>query len=136
MYSQSQSAIDIQRAIYNKFMSPFDFGKENNHLCSDLQMICGRDVGAYYYHLYGQVLAADLFMSTRPPQDGDTAQTKSSRDLLNLYVNKFLLNEEGANDLEPFRQIKGRDFSIKPYLILNQLDHQQNLDKARLGTSS
>ena len=110
-------------------MSPFDFGKENSHLCSDVQLLCGRDVGAYYCHLYGQVLAADLFMSTRQPQDGDSAQTKSTRDLLNEYVNNFLLNEKGATDLEPFRQIKGRDFSIRPYLILNQLDHQLSSDK-------
>lgn len=126
LYTQDQSPIDIQRALYNKFMSPFEFGNENNHLCSDVTMICGRDVGAYYSNLFSQVLAADLFMSTRRPHDDESgAPMKSSLDLLNGYVANFLLNEKGANDLEPFRKIQGRDFSIRPYLLLNQLDHQQ-----------
>lgn len=129
MYSQDQSPIDIQRAIYNKFMSPFDFGNENNHLCSDVLMICGRDVGGYYSSLFSQVLAADLFMSTRRSHDDHSAPMKSSLDLLSGYVSNFLLNENGANNLEPFRKIQGRDFSIRPYLLLNQLDHQQIAEK-------
>lgn len=112
-------------------MSPFEFGKENYHLCSDIALICGSNVGAYYCQLYSQVLAADLFMSTR--NQDSSSESKNNFDLLNSYANYFLLNEKGTNDLEAFRKIRGRDFSIKPFLSLNRFQNsQESLEKIKV----
>lgn len=131
-YAQSDAWIDTDREIFNKYMSPFDFGRKNFHMCSDLPLLIGPNAGAYYSKLYCQTLAADLFMLTHDNQGNN----QSRYDLLNSYVNNFLLSEHGSNDLEAFRKIRGRDFSLKPFLTLNQYTNrqQQNLDKAKVSS--
>lgn len=127
-YTQDQATLDITREIYNKYMHPFEFGRNNYHICSDFALVCGPIVGALYSKLYSQVLAADLFMLTHDNQGNN--QTR--QNLLNSYVNNFLLNEQGVNDLSAFRKIRGRDFSLKPFLVLNQFinPQQPSVEKA------
>lgn len=119
-YTQEGACVDINRAVFNKYMSPFDFGKENNHLCSSFELVVGNNVGAIYSPLYNEILAADLFMSQFDTDSKETVK-QNRYNLLNSYVNNFLLDPKGVNSLEPFRKIRGRDFSIQPFLALNKL---------------
>lgn len=127
-YTQNDAWVDTNRDVFNKYMSPFKFGDDYNHVCSDLNLLLGSNPGSYYSQLYCQVLANDLFMMTQDNQGNN----QSRSDFFNAYLNNFLLNSKGTHDLDAFKKLRGRDFSIKPFLALNQFasSQQQSAVKA------
>lgn len=121
LYSKTDFWLDIVRKLWPQY-NTFKLDKRESKLCSMVEIISQNWFGAYFSHLWSQLIAADIYNAFDEASKGKNPN-EQLLEVGQRYRQSYLALGGACHQSKVFRDFRGRDPSSQA--LINQLELKQ-----------